>query len=200
MFLGTSAISIKNVLYYRRNGSLPGTTPSHNISNPIPIHDEDDQAKYAFSSNPHDEFDEEEEAGHAGGTNYELLHDAHGADDNLHPSRQWANPSTANLGHYDNPQEIDTGYHGGNVSSSGAPQLPPHRDPFRDRSPSPYRVHDPPSEVEDTGYHGRYDPSPQRQQQPQAGDPFRDDLAMGHDHGGRGNGRVDFPHADYDRT
>ena len=86
------------------------------------------------------------------------------------------------------------------MSSSGAPQLPPHRDPFRDRSPSPYRVHDPPSEVEDTGYHGRYDPSPQRQQQPQAGDPFRDDLAMGHDHGGRGNGRVDFPHADYDRT
>ncbi|KAL8700851.1 MAG: hypothetical protein Q9201_005221 [Fulgogasparrea decipioides] len=213
LFIATSIISVRNLLYYRRNGSLPGATPDRGaISHPLPLHDEDDQAKYAFSSNPHDEFDEhdDEEAAsgaHGARPNYEVLHNA---DDTLHPggAPPWQNqhiPSTANLGRYDE----DTSYHP-QTSSSGAPQLPPHRDPFRDRSPSPYRVHNPPaSELaggEDTGYHGRYDRPEEIGQglgQGQAGDPFGDDLALSHDHGGyagRGGGRVDFPQGDYHRT
>ncbi|KAL8742738.1 MAG: hypothetical protein Q9190_004831 [Brigantiaea leucoxantha] len=214
LFVATSFISVKNLLYYRRNGSLPGATPSHNISHPLPISDEDDQTKYAFSSNPHDEFDEEEEAGHygagsssggagiAGGRRedaaYEVLHDN---DHTLHPDHDtWNNPSVTNLQPphlqqqqqqqhhhppYD-PDDIDTGYHPPTISSSGAPQLPPHRDPFRDRTPSPYRVRDDAAataEVEDTSYRGRYDPSPHRQ----GGDPFRDEA------------RVNFPEGDYHR-
>ncbi|KAI4214056.1 MAG: hypothetical protein LQ351_003460 [Letrouitia transgressa] len=200
LFIATSAISVKNLLYYRRNGSLPGATPSHNISHPLPLSDEDDQAKYAFSSNPHDEFDEEEEHGgnpygasSSGGRRedaaYEVLHDqAHqyDHDNTLHPdNHSWNNPSVTNLqpGHvpYD-PDDIDTSYH---PSNTGAPHLPPHRDPFRDRSPSPYRVQQT-SEVEDTSYRGRYGASPHPPGQ--AGDPFRDDA-----------GRVDFPEGHYDR-
>ncbi|KAL8932164.1 MAG: hypothetical protein Q9216_006939 [Gyalolechia sp. 2 TL-2023] len=56
LFLATSYISIKNLLYYRRNGSLPGATPAHE-AHPLPNTDDDDQAKYAFSSNPHDQRD-----------------------------------------------------------------------------------------------------------------------------------------------
>ncbi|KAL8768398.1 MAG: hypothetical protein Q9194_005716, partial [Teloschistes cf. exilis] len=84
LFLATSAISVRNALYFRRNGSLPGTTTTQ-AAHPLPTTDEDDQAKYAFSSNPHDEFDEHEDAeasgsGAHGGTNYELLHDSGGND------------------------------------------------------------------------------------------------------------------------
>ncbi|KAL8771431.1 MAG: hypothetical protein Q9209_003099 [Squamulea sp. 1 TL-2023] len=210
LFLATSFISIKNLLYYRRNGSLPGTTSSH--PQPLPLHDDDDQTKYAFSSNPHDEFDNEDDVGggpsQQPGTSYELLHDTHGhhpaGDDNLRPGGGgYDNPSTTNLGPYD---DEDTSYHSTTLAS--APQLPPHRDPFRSRDPSPYRVHNPPDAEldgeEDTGYRSRYDPNPQAG--PQGGDPFRDDLALSHDHGGYGSGpkveggRVDFPHADYGRT
>lgn len=205
LFLATTFISVKNLLYYRRNGSLPNTTTTH-AAQPLPNHDEDDQAKYAFSSNPHDQFDEDEEAGHGAGgsTNYEVLHpatDDHDGAGGHHPwASQQSNLSTSHLPRYDDPDRIDTSYHGTTTTSS-APQLPPHRDPFRDRSPSPYRMHNPPpAELgeEDTGYHGgdgrgRYDPNLRRE----AGDPFRDDLAVRNEHGG--GGRVDFPEADYHR-
>ncbi|KAL8840546.1 MAG: hypothetical protein Q9170_001299 [Blastenia crenularia] len=202
LFLATSFISIQNLLYYRRNGSLPGTTPQ---SHPLPAHDEDDQAKYAFSSNPHDEFDEDEERGGRGheDSTYEVLHtsadDIHTDGNGLRPWGQSSNNnnlSTSNLGRYDDPDRIDTSYHGTSGISAQPPQLPPHRDPFRDRSPSPYRVHNPPlaEAEEDTGYHGgRYDPSPHRGHE--AGDPFRDE----NEHGGFG-GRAEFPEADYHRT
>ncbi|KAL8812145.1 MAG: hypothetical protein Q9200_001262 [Gallowayella weberi] len=210
----TSFISIKNLLYYRRNGSLPGTNPSH--PQPLPLHDDDDQTRYAFSSNPHDEFDNEDDVGgpsNAPNTSYELLHDTQhhhptaGGNDSLRPGGgRYDNPSTTNLGPYDE----DTSYHSTTLAASGAPQLPPHRDPFRDRDPSPYRVHNPPTTAEmegedDTGYRGRYNPSPNRHGgSGEGGDPFRDDLALSHDHGGyagRGaGGRVDFPSADYGRT
>ncbi|KAL8902553.1 MAG: hypothetical protein Q9207_004589 [Kuettlingeria erythrocarpa] len=199
--LATTFISVKNLLFYRRNGSLPGvTTASDTGAHPLPHHhsndDDDNQAKYAFSSNPNDHFDEDDDdtAGPSRNTNYEVLHPApDDHDTGLHPpsSRPWnqnhAAASTSNLGLYN---DEDTSYHS---SSLPPPQLPPHRDPFRDRSPSPYRVHDappPPVEIEggDTSYHGRYE-------RPQAGDPFADEAAGS---GGQG-GRVDFPQGDYHR-
>ncbi|KAL8677626.1 MAG: hypothetical protein Q9186_005961 [Xanthomendoza sp. 1 TL-2023] len=214
LFIATSFISIKNLLYYRRNGSLPGANPSH--PQPLPLHDDDDQTRYAFSSNPHDEFDNEDDVGgssNAPNTSYELLHDSQhhqptaGGDNSLRPGGgRYDNPSTTNLGPYDE----DTSYHSTTLAAGGAPQLPPHRDPFRDRDPSPYRVHNPPAAAEmegedDTGYRGRYDPSPNRHGgRGEGGDPFRDDLALSHDHGGYASGgaggRVDFPSADYGRT
>lgn len=207
LFLVTSFISVKNLLYYRRNGSLPGTTPSHE-AHPLPNHDEDDQAKYAFSSNPHDQFDEEEEAGGRQhddpSSTYEVLHPSSNtaADDHNDPWRQTHNPNQSSNLRYDDPDAIDTSYHPTTTRISDLPpQLPPHRDPFRDRSPSPYRVHNPPDDGdEDTGYHGR-------QTGGAAGDPFRDDLALSHEYGGYGagggggsGGRVDFPEGDYHRT
>ncbi|KAI4267535.1 MAG: hypothetical protein L6R38_008216 [Xanthoria sp. 2 TBL-2021] len=199
LFLATSFISIKNLLYYRRNGSLPGLTSSSQHPTPLPLHEDDDQTKYAFSSNPHDEFDNEDEHLGAGpstapNTSYELLHDSHAHE----------NPSTTNThsGPYD---EEDTSYHGSTLANP--PQLPPHRDPFRDRDPSPYRVQHPVDE-EDTGFQGRYDTTGYGNHgagAAGAGDPFRDDLALSHDHGGYAGaegagGRVAFPHADYGRT
>ncbi|KAI4202911.1 MAG: hypothetical protein LQ346_001884 [Caloplaca aetnensis] len=202
--LATTFISVKNLLFYRRNGFLPGiTTASDTGAHPLPHHhsndDDDDQAKYAFSSNPNDHFDEDEDdhhptAGPSRNTNYEVLHPApDDHDTGLHPasSRPWnqnhAAASSTNLGLYN---DEDTSYHS---SSLPPPQLPPHRDPFRDRSPSPYRVQNlptPPVEIEDgdTSYHGRYE-------RPQAGDPSADEAARG---GGQG-GRVDCPHRDYHR-
>ncbi|KAL9009262.1 MAG: hypothetical protein Q9173_005698, partial [Seirophora scorigena] len=161
LFIATTFISIKNALYYRRNGSLPNTDPTHQAQ-PLPHHaEDDDQAKYAFSSNPHDDLDEDDETGHHADSNYSVLHPADDHNDTgLHPGRSpWAstaNASSANLPHYDNPDRIDTSYHS---TTSGAPQLPPHRDPFRDRDPSPYRVQNPSAglaeaEERDTGYRG----------------------------------------------
>ncbi|KAL9016083.1 MAG: hypothetical protein Q9185_006550 [Variospora sp. 1 TL-2023] len=212
LFIATTFISIKNALYYRRNGSLPHTTPTHQ-AHPLPHHandDDDDQAKYAFSSNPHDDLDEDEDTGrHGNHSTYSVLHDTHNDTGGLHPDGRspWAtnaNASTANLPRYDDPDRIDTSYHSTTTIAGGAPQLPPHRDPFRDRDPSPYRVqnHPPPAGLaeaeEDTGYRGRY----QAGGAGEAGDPFRDDLALSHGYGGgsgAGEGRVDFPEGDYHR-
>ncbi|KAI4268435.1 MAG: hypothetical protein LQ337_007843 [Flavoplaca oasis] len=201
LFLITSFISIKNLLYYRRNGSNPALT-STSISHPIPLHDDDDQTKYAFSSNPHDDYDNDDEhLGNAGpstapNTTYELLHDSQ-------------RPDIGGNAHSSGPYDEDTSYHSTTLAS--APQLPPHRDPFRSRDPSPYRVQQRVEDEEDTGYQGRYDASGYggaADGQGGAGDPFRDDLALSHDHGGyaggsgggTGSGRVDFPRADYGRT
>ncbi|KAL9026562.1 MAG: hypothetical protein Q9196_004793, partial [Gyalolechia fulgens] len=195
LFVATSFISIKNLLYYRRNGSIPGTSPFHE-AHPLPNHDEDDQAKYAFSSNPHDQFDEDEEAAggrpHDDSSTYDVLHPPSTATANDDPWRQRTNPTTSNLAsnRYDDPDAIDTSYHGTTGISDLPPQLPPHRDPFRDRSPGPYRVHNPPAEMdEDTGYSGaaaRHASGGHGRQGAggEAGDPFRDDLALGHELGG----------------
>ncbi|KAL8923683.1 MAG: hypothetical protein Q9208_004435 [Pyrenodesmia sp. 3 TL-2023] len=211
LFLATTFISVKNLLFYRRNGSLPGINTSPTGAHPLPHHhttdDDDDQAKYAFSSNPNDHFDEDDDTPTGGpsitgrNTNYEVLHPApDDHDTGLHPStssRPWnqTNASSTNLGRYD--ADDDTAYHGTSSSTVPPPQLPPHRDPFRDRSPSPYRVHNPPPPVEveggDTSYHGRY--ARPHSRQGEAGDPFRDELAGGREHGGR----VDFPEGDYHR-
>ncbi|KAL8916719.1 MAG: hypothetical protein Q9172_006174 [Xanthocarpia lactea] len=209
LFLATSYISVKNLLYYRRNGSLPNTTSSH--PQPLPLHEnDDDQTKYAFSSNPHDEFDNEDDniggPSTAPNTSYELLHDTHGhhpasGENSLRPGAgRYDNPSTTNLGPYD---DEDTSYH--STTLANPPQLPPHQDPFRDRDPSPYRVHNPPPanvEEDTTGYQGRYDPSPHRPElQGSAGDPFRDEShELGSAAAAGSGGRVDFPHADYGRT
>ncbi|KAL8854137.1 MAG: hypothetical protein Q9221_001059 [Calogaya cf. arnoldii] len=202
LFLITSFISIKNLLYYRRNGALPGA--SQHGPTPLPLHDDDDQTKYAFSSNPHDEFDNEDE--HLGpgpsapNTTYELLHDSHAHEN---PSSNTNINTNTHIGPYD---DEDTSYH--STTLANPPQLPPHRDPFRDRDPSPYRVQHP---EEETGYGngGRYDTSYGHGAgagAAGAGDPFRDDLALSHDHGGYAGGegagaggRVAFPHADYGR-
>ncbi|KAL9605510.1 MAG: hypothetical protein Q9204_009494 [Flavoplaca sp. TL-2023a] len=200
LFLITSFISIKNLLYYRRNGSNPALT-SASISHPIPLHEDDDQTKYAFSSNPHDDYDNDDEhLGNAGpstapNTTYELLHDSQRPDVGANP-------------HSSGPYDEDTSYHSTTLAS--APQLPPHRDPFRDRDPSPYRVQQRVEDEEDAGYQGRYDADGYGggAAAAGAGDPFRDDLALSHDHGGyaggsggeNGSGRVDFPRADYGRT
>ena len=136
----------------------------------IPV---DEQTKYAFSSNPHDEFDADEEL--AGGTHHPRGRPHRDEEEEdyevLHP-----HPEDEAGGHYDAPPpvkphyggaaglESDTSYHG--ASSSQHHQA---SDPFRNPSPSP-------------SYHSR---------QPSAAkDPFRDELYQG---GWHPDGRVEFP-------
>ena len=189
LFLATSAISVYGLIYYRKNGSLPGAT---HAAEPVPI---EDQTKYAFSSNPHDDFDEEEALGPRSDRqddDYELLH----GDRAYAPS-----PLGGAAGGDD-----DTAYHGGQTRYDHPDQLHPVQDPFRGRTPSPMGYGS-----SDTSYHGAAGGAgasggayarPPAELQGAAGDPFRDDLALSHDHGGYaagGRSRVDFPEADYQR-
>ncbi len=185
LFLATSAISVYSLIYYRKNGSLPGTTRG---AEPVPI---EDQTKYAFSSNPHDDFDEEEALGPRSGRqdddDYELLH-----GDRAHA------PSPLAGGVDD-----DTAYHGGQRPYDAPDQLHPAQDPFRGKAPSPMGY-----DTGDTSYHGAGGAGAggaygrPAELQGGAGDPFRDDLALSHDHGGYaagGESRLAFPEGNYGR-
>ena len=159
------------VVYYRKNGAMPGgDTGGH-----VPV---DEQTKYAFSSNPHDEFDADEELA---GSHHNEGRAPHGDEEDdyevLHP-----HPENEGSGPYDAPpsphqpygpnsigMDNDTSYHGASSLSSSHPQS----DPFRNPSPNP-------------SYHSR---------QHSVGDPFRDEM----DHGDYPSGsRVQIPdHNDY---
>ena len=165
-------MSAYSVIYFRKHGSMPGGGSGSGSHVPV-----DEQTKYAFSSNPHDEFDADEEL--AGGSHHAAGSSHRDEEEDyevLHP-----HPEDEGGGHYDAPPpvnphyggvgaagglESDTSYHGASYH-----QTP---DPFRNPSPNP-------------SYHSR--------QPSAAGDPFRDDLDQG---GWNSGGRVEFPdHHDY---
>lgn len=189
LFIATSGFSVYSLVYFRKHGSLPGA--ASRSSDTI-----EDQTKYAFSSNPHDELDEDvddhgirperhEEDEHA------LLHT--NTEDGTHPGRplSWGRehaPSPFGGEGYD---EADTSYHGGNY-----PQPPKHG--HTKNTTKPYG---PPAGT--PLYDANHTTLPRRDYEPprrEAGDPFRDDLALSHDHGGYvGGNRVNFPDAEYHR-
>ncbi len=179
-------MSIYALLYYRRNGSMPGATPSNR-----PI---EDQTKYAFSPNPHehDEFNTSDPE--IGGTahGYQNPHAAAVDDEDdyevLHP--QPADEGVEAWGQRHGNSELggeDTSYHGANTGYS---QRPPHQDPFR--NPSPYRD---PSPAPSYHQGGSYEHPSALQAGGGAGDPFRDDLGLSHAQGGYSGagGRVNIP-------
>ena len=106
LWVATSAISIYGVIYYRKNGSLPGTTTRTQDPNSI-----ESQTKSAFSSNPHDNFDADEELGLRPDRNeddeYTLLHTD--TSEGTHPGR----PLSWGREHAPGEDGYDTSYHGG---------------------------------------------------------------------------------------
>lgn len=186
-------MSIYGLIHYRKSGSLPGSAPQP--SDPI-----EDQTKYAFSSNPHDELDEDVED-HAVRTQrheddeYALLHT--NTEDGTHPGRplSWGREHVPSPFSGEDFDKADTSYRGGrqynksaqhDTDGDGDARLPPLRT-------NPYDTND----TNDTSYHGRESPLPPRRH---AEDPFRDDLALSHDHGGfSSESRVNFPHGEYHR-
>lgn len=124
LFAATSAISIHGVMYYRRNGTLPGTTPD--ASDPSSI---EAQTKDAFSSNPRDnEYDDDdgthtERGGHRDDDEYALLH-ASNADEGRFDGRpmSWGREDPQGRGPH---SDHDTSYHaGGAYDSHHAPGGP----------------------------------------------------------------------------
>lgn len=173
LFIATSFLSIKTAVHFRRTGSLPGhTAPSNRVV-------DDDQTKYAFSANPHDDVDEDvedhttaqpkptqrEDDEHA------LLHTD--TEDGTHPGR----PLSWGREHAPTPpggvvfDATDTSYHGRRIPTPRA---------------NVYATNDPPTYGSDHR---------------QAGDPFRDDVLLSHEQGryDGGGGRVQFPDAEYNR-
>lgn len=185
LFIATSAISVYSLIYFRKNGSLPGNA-SHR-SDPI-----EDQTKYAFSSNPHDELDEDitdnavrperhEDDEHA------LLHTT--TEDGTHPGRplSWGREHAPTPIHGEGFDETDTSYHG----SVSYPKPPPHAQSANRRSPHRSPIGTPLYDANHTVFHDGNSYSPP---QYAAGDPFRDELALNHD-----SGRVQFPEGEYHR-
>lgn len=195
LFIVTSVISVYNLIEFRKTGVIPGPTRP---SEPV----EDDQTKYAFSSNPHDDLDEDIEdqpppvRPHGRDDDqYALLHTD--TEDGTHPGRplSWGRdrdhgPSPPTGGQtFD---EADTSYHGGATYNAGS-RIAPEGNPFADQLPPPRRnVYDTDNATESSSHGG---------QSAQAGDPFRDDLALSHAQAGytRGGERVEFPDAEYHR-
>lgn len=160
-------------VHFRRTGSLPGrSTPSNRVV-------DDDQTKYAFSANPHDDVDEDIEdhpptqpkPSQREDDEYALLHTD--TEDGTHPGR----PLSWGREHAPTPpggvvfDATNTSYHGGRVPTPRA---------------NVYATNDPPAYGSDLR---------------QAGDPFRDDVPLSHEQSryGGGGGRVQFPDAEYNR-
>lgn len=197
LFIITAVISVYNLLHFRKTGSLPGPVrPSEAV--------EDDQTKYAFSANPHDDLDEDIEnqptvrSQRHDDDEYALLHTD--TQDGTHPGRplSWGREQpTTKPGIGQTLDGADTSYHGGRGNYNPAP-LAPHTDAPGE---NPFAEHLPPTRtnVYDTtpaasgSYHAR--------NRSDAGDPFRDDLALSHDQSGYAgrSGRVNFPEAEYHR-
>lgn len=170
LFIVTSFLSIKTAVHFRRTGSLPGHTSPSNRGV------DEDQAKYAFSANPHDDVEEDiedrpptqpkptqrEDDEHA------LLHTD--TEDGTHPGRplSWGRehaPTPAGGLIFD---ATDTSYHGGRVPVPRA---------------NVYVTNNPPTYGSDRR---------------QAGDPFRDDVPLSHGQSRYGGGgRAQFPDAEY---
>lgn len=176
------------MIYFRKNGSLPG-----NVSHP-PDRIED-QTKYAFSSNPHDELDEDAED-HAvrperhEEDEYALLHT--NTEEGTHPGRplSWGREHAPSQGGFD---EADTSYHGGRAH----PKPPPHASVEDRFNQLPPPVGTPLYDANHTTFHGADNYSPP---QYAAGDPFRDDQAFSHDDSEHaGAERVNFPAGEYHR-
>lgn len=153
---------------------------------------EDDQTKYAFSANPHDDLDEDLEDHSTArpprrrdDDQYALLHTD--TEDGTHPGRplSWGrehSPSAPGVGQV--LHDADTSYHGGRTNNHDRlSRKAPANNPFKEHVP-PVRKN-----VYDAGDAGTAYPS---------GDPFRDDLALSHGPNG-GGGRVNFPEAEYHR-
>lgn len=112
LFAATSGISLYGVTYYRRNGTLPGTTLDS--SDPSSI---EAQTKDAFSSTPHDaEYDDDgthTERAHGQDDEYALLH-ANDGGEGRHGVRpmSWTRDDAPGVG----PRsDYDTSYHTGGV-------------------------------------------------------------------------------------
>lgn len=104
----TTYLSVLNLLYYRRNGVLPG--PETNDQNFAA------QSKDAFSSNPQNDFDDEENNAGAGGLGANRLH--HQDDDGdeytmLHQSELDDGGVAGHSGLYGANERLGGGYSGG---------------------------------------------------------------------------------------
>lgn len=192
-------ISVYNLLQFRKTGVIPGPTRP---SEPV----EDDQTKYAFSSNPHDDLDEDLEdqppavrPHRRDDDEYALLHTD--TEDGTHPGRplSWGRDRVRDRDLAASPQpgghtfdEADTSYHGGATYNSRS-RISPEGNPFAENLPPARRnVYDTDPGTGSSSHGG---------QSSQAGDPFRDDLALSHAQAGytRGGERVEFPDAEYHR-
>ncbi|KAL8787486.1 MAG: hypothetical protein Q9195_007733 [Heterodermia aff. obscurata] len=178
LFATTSALSIYALLYYRRNGSLPSSTPTNGA---VPITD------HAFSSNPHDDDPFEHDELHNADDHNDPAYDPHIGrgrrdHDDEYQSIHTDTEEGTHLGRplswgqhpHQHPQEQqnqyeDTSYHGAYNNQ----QPPPAQDPFR--NPSPYRQPNAAPQLPPIGGAG--------------GDPFRDEFRVG------AGGRVDIPDA-----
>lgn len=202
LFLLTSVISVYNLIEFRKTGVIPG--PPMHSSEPV----EDDQTKYAFSSNPHDDLDEDIEdqppavrPHRRDDDEYALLHTD--TEDGTHPGRplSWGRDRSRDRGrdHAASPpsgeqtfDEADTSYHGG-ASYDARSRIAPEGNPFAEHLPPTRRnLYDTDNATGSSSHAG---------QNSEAGDPFRDDLALSHAQAGytRGGERVEFPAAEYHR-
>lgn len=195
LFLATCGISIRNLIHFRKHGSLPGSGPRA----PDPI---EDQTKYAFSSNPHDEFDEDLEdratrPPRREDDEYALLHTT--TEDGTHPGRplSWGREHAPSpLNDFDS---ADTSYHGGrNHSQSGRHQ--PHGDTYKESLPPAGTNLNDSSGSSNGRYHGSGAQQLSRPPRYEVSDPFGDDQALRRDDGRSASGeRVEFPPANYHR-
>lgn len=176
---------------------IPGPTRP---SEPV----EDDQTKYAFSSNPHDDLDEDIEdqppavrPHRRDDDEYALLHTD--TEDGAHPGRPLSWGRDRDRDHAANKpmggqtlDEADTSYHGG-AAYNARSRRAPEENPFAEHlPPTRQNVYDT-DNAAGSSFHGG--------QSAQAGDPFRDDLALSHAQAGynRAGERVEFPDAEYHR-
>lgn len=196
LFIATSIISIRGLLYFRKHGSLPGSAPRA----PDPI---EDQTKYAFSSNPHDEFDEdlEERATRPQrreDDEYALLHTT--TEDGTHPGRplSWGREHAPSPVGGNDFNSADTSYHGGGHHSQSGRHTP-HGDTYKESlPPAGTNLND--SSSSNGRYYGSSSQQPPRLPRYEVSDPFGDDMAVRRDDGrSPSGGRVDFPPADYHR-
>ncbi len=119
LFAVTSAISVQGAMYYRRTGTIPGST-----SPGLDPSSMEAQTKDAFSSNPQDaDYDDDgaihpEPRGRREDDEYALLHAAD-ADDGAHPSRpaDWDGEDVPVRGRTMR-SDYDTSYHGGGAYDS----------------------------------------------------------------------------------
>ena len=194
LFIATGAISIRNLVYFRKHGSLPGSAPRA----PDSI---EDQTKHAFSSNPHDEFDEDLEdratrPPRHEDDEYALLHTT--TEDGTHPGR----PLSWGREHAPSPindfDSADTSYHGGGHHSQSG-RHPPHGDTYKETlPPAGTNLND--SNGSNGRYYGSGSQQPSRPPRYEVSDPFGDDMAVRRDDGrSASGGRVGFPPADYHR-
>ena len=196
LFIATGIISLRGLLYFRKHGILPGSAPRA----PDPI---EDQTKYAFSSNPHDEFDEDVQdratrPQRREDDEYALLHTT--TEDGTHPGRplSWGREHAPSpLGGHDF-ENADTTYHGGGIRNQPG-RFQPHGDSYKEGlPPAGTNLND--SSGSNGRYHGLGSQLPPRLPRYDVGDPFGDDLALGRDDERSASGeRVDFPPADYHR-